>query len=289
LKKLNIAACLAVVPLLMLLTLLNNNYSLRRMSRGEFRAKLDKSLDASTAWLSTHSEVFDTPTMMFMVVDMERMSGDSRLRRLLDTYPYRKGVIEPHQPFRAVWTRMLDPQAPVPTMDLTWVRAGDVLETLWDAHAVAPDRVLISSAQRANMFSPSKYSWGRRHHQLLALDIYRYYNGGSAEIDATLDHLAEMVARDAHYDFRVNDSYPQRAAFVLGAGRPDLIRSRWIERILDYQQPDGTWSYCWYRWCKGILEFGAPRVGPLHTTVQATWALYMLKYRFPQWIDQHYR
>jgi hypothetical protein len=97
---------------------------------------------------------------------------------------------------------MLDPQAPVPTMNLTWVPPGDVLETLWDAYAIAPDRVLISRAQRANVFSPSKYFWGRRHHQLLALDIYRYYNGGSAEIDATINHLAEKVARDAHYDFR---------------------------------------------------------------------------------------
>jgi hypothetical protein len=76
---------------------------------------------------------------------------------------------------------------------------------------------------------------------------------------------------------------------VLGAGRPDLVRSRWIERILNYQQPEGTWSYCWHGWCKGILDFGAPEVGPVHTTVQAAWALYLLKYRFPQWIDQHYR
>ena len=25
-----------------------------------------------------------------------------------------------------------------------------------------------------------------------------------------------------------------------------------------------------------------------HATVQAAWALTMLKYRFPQWIDEHY-
>jgi hypothetical protein len=27
---------------------------------------------------------------------------------------------------------------------------------------------------------------------------------------------------------------------------------------------------------------------PGHTTVQGAWALYMLKYRYAQWIEQHY-
>jgi hypothetical protein len=240
--------------------------------------------------MSAHPDMFGNQALMFMIVDMEKMSGDPRLRQLLSAYRQSRFVTDTSQLFSGVWARMVDPQASVPTIDLTGVPAGEVMETLWDAYAIAPDRVKISSAQRANMFSPSKYYWGRRHHQLLALDIYRYYNGGSADLDATLGHLAEKVARDAHFDLRVNDSYPQRAAFILGAGRPDLIRSRWIERLLNYQRPDGAWSYYWYGWGKGVLEFGLDEsFGVSHATVQAAWALYMLKYRFPRWIDQHYR
>jgi hypothetical protein len=127
-----------------------------------------------------------------------------------------------------------------------------------------------------------------RHHQLLALVIYRDFNGGSPDLDRTMSHLSEKIARDAHYDFRVSDSYVQRTAFVLAAGRPDLIRDRWVERILDYQTSDGTWKYCWYGWCRGIFEFEMSSYS-VHPTVQAAWALCMLKYRYPEWINEHYR
>jgi hypothetical protein len=75
------------------------------------------------------------------------------------------------------------------------------------------------------------------------------------------------VARDAYWDFRVSDSYPQRSAFLLAAGQPELVKKRWIERILDRQNPDGSWNYCWYGWCRGVFEFSLtqdPDPGPHH-------------------------
>jgi hypothetical protein len=239
--------------------------------------------------MSLHPEILGNPSLMFMVADMERMSSDQRLRHMLDEYRHSKYVTDPLIAFAPVWARMVDPHAPVPMIDMSQAPDRDIFELLWDAYAVAPDRILISSSQRANMFSPTKFYWGRRHHQLLALDMYRYYNGGSEELNSTINHLAEKVARDAHFDFRVNDSYVQRSAFILGSDRPDLIRSRWIERVLDYQRPNGSWAYCWYGWCRGIFEFRLGDYSPDHPTVQATWALYMLKYRYPQWIEEHYK
>src|ERR1017187_8284246 len=275
--------------IVLLLAVINNNYSLLHMSRVEFDARLDQSVDASTNWMAGHNEILGNPSLMFMVTDMAKMSGDPRLHKMLEQYLSSKYVTDPRRPFGPVWARMVDPRAPVPMLDMTEVSDRDIVEILWDAHAVAPDRVMISSAQRANMFSPTKFYWGRRQHQLLALDMYRYYNGGSPELNSTINHLAEKVARDAHFDFRVNDSYPQRSAFILAADRPDLIRRRWIERVFDYQRPDGNWNCCWYGWCKGIFEFGTQKSNTDHTTVQAAWALYMLKYRFPQWAQQHFQ
>jgi hypothetical protein len=275
--------------LVVVVALLNNNYAVRRLARDEFLLRLERSIEAATNWLAARTEMFGNPALMFMIVDMEKMSGDPRLQRLLDEYRRSTFVSNPQNPLHAVWARMVDSQTPVPVIDARRVPAGDVIETLWDAHAIAPKHVLISSAQRANMFSRTKYFWGRRHHQLLALDIYRHYNGGSPELDSTLAHLAKKVARDAHFDVRVNDSYAQRIAFVLGAGHPDLIRSRWVERVISNQQPDGHWGYCWYSWCKGVLDFSADDPDPSHATVQAAWALTMLKHRFPQWMQHHYR
>jgi hypothetical protein len=284
--------CAAILLLLLSLAVFNNNYSLRRTPRADFYARLDRAVEASTNWMYGHPEILGNPSLMFMVADMEKMSGDPRLRQMLDQYRHSKYVTDPLRPFGVfgpVWARMVDPAAPVPMIDMTQAPDRDIFELLWDAYAIAPDRVMISYAQRAHMFSPTKYYWGRRHHQLLALVMYRYYNGGSAELNSTINHLAEKIARDAHFDFRVSDSYEQRSAFILGADRPDLIRSRWIERVLDYQRPDGSWGYCWYGWCRGVFEFRFGDTSSDHSTVQAAWALYMLKYRYPQWIEGHYK
>jgi hypothetical protein len=266
----------------------NNNYSLRRISRQEFASQTDQAIETSTKWIANHPELLGNPSLVFMIADMEKMSGDPHLRTMLDDYLSTRYVRNPAYPITFVWARFADPQIHVPMLLAADLRNVG-FEERWDAYAVAPDRVELTNADRADMFSPSKYIWGRRQHQLLALDMYRYYNGGSAELDQTMNHLAEKVARDGYFDFRVTDSYYQRSAFTLAANRPDLIRRRWIERIFDYQHPDGSWSYCWYGWCRGILEFKFQGTDPAHATVQAAWALYMLKYRYPRWVEQHYQ
>ncbi len=238
--------------------------------------------------MSRHPEIMGNPSLMFMIADMEHMSGDPRLQQLLQNYASSKYVDRPSDPLTFAWKRMLDRSAHVPRIDARGAPEGGVVETLWDAYAMAPDAVVISSGQRANMFSPTKFYWGRRHHQLLALVIYRDFNGPSPELNDTINHLAEKVARDQHFDFRVTDSYVQRNAFVLAAGRSDLVRPRWIERTLTHQHADGGWAYCWYGWCRGITEFQLGNESLDHSTVQAAWALYMIKYRFPQWISQNY-
>ena len=137
---------------------------------------------------------------------------------------------------------------------------------------------------------PTKFSWGLRLHlQLFALDIYRHFQGSSPQLDAVLIPVTDGVARDAYWDFRVSDSYPQRSAALLAAGHPELVKKRWMERLLDRQNPDGSWNYCWYGWCRGIFEFSLTQEDQEHTTVQAAWALYQLKYRYPDWIDQNFK
>jgi hypothetical protein len=290
LRRLLIVALTGIAALVIVLGLLvvNNNYSLHRTSRQEFSSQTDQAIEATTKWITTHPDLLGNPSLVFMIADMEKMSGDPRLRAMLDGYLHSRYVQNPKRPISFVWARFADPQIHVPmllAMDL-----GNIgFEERWDAYATAPDKVELTDADRADMFSPTKYTWGRRQHQLLALDIYRHYNGGSDQLNHTMNHLAEKVARDGYFDFRVNDSYYQRSAFVLGADRPDLIRSRWIERILDYQRADGSWAYCWYGWCRGIFEFRFGDYAPGHSSVQAAWALYMLKYRYPQWVEQHYQ
>ena len=265
--------------------LVYNNYSFHNLSRAQFDAQLDGALERATVWIAANPELsLKNPSVMYMIADMEKMSADPRLQSLLDEYHRR--LLHPVELFDLVWIRLVDRRAPIPAIPFRAMRM-EPYERIWDAYAIAPNNVGIYPAYRADMFSPTKYVWGVRQHQLLALVMYRDFNGDNAELDFTINHLSEKIARDAHYDFRVSDSYIQRTTFVLAAGRPDLVRPRWPERILENQTADGSWKYCWYGWCRGIFEFNITNPG--HPTVQAAWALTMLKYRYPQWIKEHYR
>ncbi len=278
-----------VVVILAAFAVFNNNHSLRNTPRAQFKAQLDHAIDTSTNWIVQQPDIQGNPPLMFMIGDMAEMSGDPRLKDYIATYLASPRVKMPHQPLTWYYAHWADPTVPLPALtsssmpQIGW-------QDRWFTYGTAPDKVELPADDRANLFSPTKYSWGvRLHLQLIALDIYRHYNGESPELAAVLKPVTEGVAKDAYWDFRVSDSYPQRTAFLLGAGRPDLVKKRWVERILDRQNPDGTWNYCWYGWCRGIFEFSLTEEDYGHTTVQAAWGLYMLKYRYPQWIDQHFQ
>ena len=278
---------LAIFAVALVLMLLYNNYSFRSTSQAAFDAQADRELDKAIVWIKDNAIYSErNPSMMYMIADMESMSHDPRLQAVLDHYQQHY-LIRPTSLIEFVWRRLSARNADVPVIQVPDLH-GEINETVWDAYAIAPDKVSLSQEDRDSMFSPTKHSWGSRQHQLLALVMYRDYNGGSPELDQTINYLAEKVARDAHYDFRVTDAYYQRTAFLLAAGRPDLVRPNWINRILRHQNADGSWDACWHGWCRGLFEFGGEVSNIGHSTVQAAWALAMLKYRYPQWVAEHY-
>ena len=283
-------AAFAVLVVLFVIGVLNNNHALHHRSRAEFNAQLDHAIETSTQWILNNPENYGNPPLMFMIGDMAEMSDDPRLQQYVQGYLASNRVHIPGRPQTWYYARWAFPTLQVPLIPrsvvpyLGW-------QDRWFTYASAPDKVELTPEDRDDLFSPTKYSWGvRLHLQLVALDIYRRFNGPSPDLDAAINPVAEGVARDAFWDFRVNDAYYQRSATILGAGRPDLIRSRWMERILDAQKADGTWDFCWYGWwCRGVLEFSLKEHDYGHSTVQSAWALYMLKYRYSDWIGKNYQ
>lgn len=275
-----------VFVLVVAFALINNNFAFTHPSHAAFEAQLDNRLDKAIAWIAAHPEVSGTnPPLMYMVADIAKMTSDPRLSPVLaanvETLHHRYAG----QPLIPFWERFANPVVTLP-FRFPYQLSGQSFDERWFAYSIAPDKVTLSDEDMENLFSPTKYVWGARHHQILALIMYRDFNGHSPKVDDILNQLVEKDARDQTYDFRVTDAYIQRNAFILAAGRLDLIRSRWIDRILDYQTADGSWNYCWYGWGRGLLEFGT--LYPGHTTIQAAWALASLKYRYPQWIAEHY-
>ena len=163
--------------------------------------------------------------MMYMIADTEKMSHDPRLQAVLDHYQ-KHYLIHPAALIDFVWFRLMVRDANVPVIQIPDLHGEDSTRPSGTPTRSRPTRFPLAPEDRASMFSATKFSWGSRQHQVLSLIMYRDYNGGSPELDSTINYLAEKIARDAHYDFRVTDSYVQRTAFVLAAGRPDLIRPR---------------------------------------------------------------
>jgi 4-amino-4-deoxy-L-arabinose transferase-like glycosyltransferase len=281
-----IAVAVVVFVLVIAFALLNNNFSLGHRSRAAFDAQLDTELDKAIAWIAAHPEVSGTnPPLMYMVADIEKMTGDPRLPAVLAANVETLNTRYVTYRLTPFWIRFADPHARLPFIT-TYELRGESFDQRWFAYAVDPNSVHLSDDDLADLYSLTKYNWGARHHQVLGLIMYRDFNGGSPRVDDTLRRLCEKEARDQTFDFRVSDAYVQRNAFMIAAGQADLVRSRWVERILDNQTADGSWNYCWHGWCRGVFEFGT--VYPGHTTIQGAWALAMLKYRYPQWIQEHY-
>jgi hypothetical protein len=283
--RLGFLATLALVGMAGLL-LFDNNSSLRPMKRAEFLRNLDAAISGSRGWILNVSgdeatALVQNPALLHMVVDCARISGDQRLQFIATDYFH--SVQNPYW-----WGRMVDPSS-------RFERPPDhYLRTLvnyqrWFIHAVAPQDYRLSAEDYDDMFSPDKYRTGRATHQLFALYLYRSCNGASPDLNRLIDRISARIASEASIDFRVTDLYLQRVAFLLAAGHPDLVKHRWVERAFAAQQWDGGWLYSWHGWSSNPLQFRLQEAtSASHPTAQGMWIAYMLKYRYPQWMEKNY-
>jgi hypothetical protein len=287
--------CLLVAGLLVVgIAWLNNNSSLPPVSRAEFSRELDNAMTTSRAWVvdvgEGHSVFNNTESvallqnaaLLHMVADCARLSGDQRLQSLAKSY------------FRMVATpgwfgRMVDPSCRFERPPDKSLSSFDDYQR-WFLHAIAPGDFPLSPEDRRDMFSPEKYRTGSATHQLFALYLYRIHNGTTPDLDRLIRRTSARIASEASIDFRVTDLYLQRIAFLLAAGQPDLVKRRWVERALAAQQPNGGWLGSWYGWQPKPFRFRFAEVSSTsHPTAQGMWMVYMLKYRYPQWIEKNYQ
>jgi hypothetical protein len=291
-----ISAALAILLAVALGTaMLDNNLSPRRLSRAEFVGNLDKTLDRGTDWTFRQFQQtvagHPTPEGQFllsnsatahMMVDCASISSEPRMKLIGSNFALAWKA-------RAnIWGKLVDPtMATVAPSD----REVQELEEYqrWFLYGAAPNQISLSRTELEDMFSGGKYRTGKATHQLFALYIYRKSNGSTPELDRLMHRIEERIAKEAAIDFRVTDLYLQRVAFLLAAGRPDLIRPRWVERAMAAQQIDGGWLRDWHGWSRTPYRFSFGLQSPTaHATAQGMWISCMLKYRYPDWIERNY-
>ena len=259
----------------------------------DFDKELTRAMGASRDWLlckdfaepsecrTRIKDVMTNAALLLMVADCARLSGDRELQAMVGAY------VTTRQ--ESPWLRMVDPKGPfvAPSAE-HWRSLLDYQR--WFLWAMAPGRIQLVAEERADLESPDQMKRGRLTHQLMAWVLYRNMHGSTPQLEARIRHLAERVAGEAVLDFRITDMYLQRVAFVLYAGHPDLIPSRWVDRVLSGQQADGGWNWAWYGWGPRFFHLRIPDDrSSAHSTVQGLWILYMLKYRYPGWTKRNYR
>ncbi len=261
----------------------HNNCSWRRVSRQQFETSLEGGLERGIAWVDAHASPMlaePNPALFYMLADMNARAHDPRLARLIAAYRGRPGD--------SIWQKVVDPRVDgrlPPQDDID--RLQDYQR--WMLFALAAPRVALTDEDRASMFAPDAHHWGSLTHQLLAVHWYRVFQGPSPDTGRLVNRLCERIAREATWDLRVTDLYLQRASFLLAAGCPDLVTRRWIERILDKQEPDGGWTSSWHGWGPALFRFTwRTQSSNPHTTVQGIWALHLIRSRYPGWVRERF-
>ena len=276
------------------LAVLNNNVSFSRLSRADFTTSLDRSLAASTDWAANQfsfdgagrltatdlGAIFaNNPPLVHMLVDISGISGDSRLQEISS-----KLVAEYRRIPMGVVGKMVDPTIDEPPL----VDPKYEEYQRWLLHAISPAEVPLSEAERASMFSDNLRMYNLTH-QLFAFYFSRKFHGETPELHGLMDRAEQRIATEATYDFRVTDLYLERIAFLLAAGRPDLVKPRWVERVLAAQQSDGGWRYTWGGWGPHLLSYAdAGERSEAHPTGLGMWLTNMLKHRYPEWIEKNF-
>jgi len=250
-------------------------------SRDAWPAKVDASIERGLQWLQLQESDFlqqGNIALFFMIQDMKTLHPDPYLVSL-----HQKILSRPMKP--NCWKRMLLSDHTVSTIELNNTIQGEILDNQRTLYALAPDKARLSPAQMEEFFQPNRWQHRQLTHQLWALVHLKKHTPDNPDIDPLINQLCDRLSRELAWDRAVTDIYIQKIAFTLFAGHPEKINRRWIERVIENQEPDGGWNDRWLYAFRSQKRPALDLTNPptdAHATIQALWLLYQAKYRYPQ-------
>lgn len=263
------------------LLLLRAHNNIARSSDADRVAMIETALSRAEAWLSGNRDRFlgpgvvRNPALFLMLEDVACLRGSPAAAGLVEEFE--DGVQRP-----SFWIRLFDPAWPVSGSDMT--RAMDELrdrgmtDVVWFIHALDPAAAPLTPEERDGLFDPGRWSGYGLTHQLWALwQLRRLSPEGSGGVsDELLDRVCRRIATEQGRSIAVTDLWIERVAFLLMAGRRDLVRPRWLERIALNQREDGGWGDRWL-WISATKHGRRDPTSNEHATTLAVWALAMAR------------
>ena len=218
------------------------NRSTEMPSHQELQATLEKGI----SWLEMHQEnvlADPNPALWWMLKDSAELTGDIRLRDMVDAYLTKMRANTHNSPFM----RMVDPESPVRmSLALAQPLADYNYYILYgmtcDSSLAVTDVVLRYS--RADMCGPLYLLKPVCvTHQLMGARFV--YENGCGDVEKTaglITELQSMVATRQSMDARVDDGYLQGVMMLAATGGYRHIKPAWVRNVMAAQRPDGGWE-----------------------------------------------
>lgn len=266
----------ATIALLVLSVIFNN---IDPWTDKKFQQRLDSAIVEVERWVVEHKTDISTKknaALLTMLAHCNRMHNNLQFSTIIDRF-----LKSPTSHYSRCWKAEVDPNHPIFQDDLNKAIAEESLDNKWALYALSPDMANIT-AEQLQLFEPDKWQHRKLTHQLWALTILKRTKGPDPKLDNLIEHLCSRLSSQLYFDLAVTDIYIQKVAFVLRAGHPEKIRRRWIERIIQNQNPDGGFNDRWLCFTSGRRpRFSKAPPSDQHATIQALHALYMAKYKYP--------
>lgn len=275
-------SCLSATLLVILLIGLgvyNNNIDTAQPSRETLNSALDK----ATSWLHQNKSAImanHNPALWWMLKEASLISDNEKLKTTYKNYKYSYLDLVPNN----VWTPYFDEHYTPPLPDISFlIKLHDY--QLFFIYALSCNTALKEDPIIQKQFDPDFCSNHFLHprcvtHQQMAVRFLNKKQCGDHKDLANA--LLETITQEITYDFRVTDSYIQRALMLTDSDRP--LKPVWISKILKAQMKDGGWADFY-----PIIELGntrigttstrpskAPKASDFHATAQAIWLIAML-------------
>jgi len=270
------AVLVVVVGVAVLLAAEYRHLNSAQMSNAQFQEAVDRATELGLGWVRNNRDQLigerANVALIFMLKDMHRLAPTPIMRGIVEDFRSRRAL-------PAFWKRVVDPSFPASKWEMNAALPDEILDNRWLIYCLNPAEVALKPAEVESLFDTQRWTERKLTHQLWALWHLRLVSDDSRVTDELLEQLCRRITDENIRDPRTLDMNYQRVAFTLMACHPEMVRRRWIERIIEQQRADGGWNDWWWG-LTSMHHKGDPRLSTAHATVQALWVLYQVRYAY---------
>lgn len=244
LKKivLAIGVCLVIILATYAALVTSNNIGAEPPDRAGIAASLEQSL----SWIDANRDQLlrqNNPMLWWMIRRAAETSGDVRLQLIYRDYLNRFIRSQPYSPWRPLFDaglvsleRSLTVEA-LPDYNQYIIYGLTCDQTLGQTHTIQ-QQMATGFCRRHHPISPACVT-----HQMMGLYFRQQSQCGDIDtLERQMGDLQDRVVSQLTWDPRVVDIYLQRVLMLVQTGAGIRVEARWLQRILNAQLPDGSWS-----------------------------------------------